>query len=128
MPSAAADAFRGTDRFTVVRRIGAGGMGVVYEAYDREREMPVALKTLPRLEASALFQFKEEFRSIADIAHPNLIALYELIGDRDQWFFTMELVEGVSFLEYVRPTHTIASDPEAPTVSHWSAGPEWAPA
>ena len=38
--------FHGSERFSIVRRIGSGGMGVVYEAFDRERNERVALKTL----------------------------------------------------------------------------------
>ena len=95
-------AFAGTDRFTVQRRMGAGGMGVVYQALDRERNQVVALKTLRDVDAAALVRFKREFRALADISHPNLVALYELTSVADRLFFTMELVSGVSFLRWVR--------------------------
>src|SRR5262249_25429521 len=85
--------FYDTDRFSIVRRIGAGGMGVVYEAFDRERNERVALKTLLEFVAIALYRFKQEFRNLSEILHPNLVPLYELIGDGDRWFFTMQLVE-----------------------------------
>ena len=94
--------FRGTDRFRVLRRLGSGGMGVVYATLDRDRDEVVALKTLRWTDASAIYRLKKEFRTLADIAHPNLVALYELVSERDRWFFTMELVEGCDFLEFVR--------------------------
>jgi eukaryotic-like serine/threonine-protein kinase len=94
--------FLGTDRFEVVRRLGAGGMGVVYQAYDREHARTVALKTLRRGDAAALYRFKREFRGLAGICHPNLAALHELVSAGDDWFFTMELVEGVDFITWVR--------------------------
>ena len=87
-------------RFTIQRRIGAGGMGVVYEALDRERGHAVAVKQLTG--AEALIRLKSEFRALADVVHPNLVRLYELIGEGDEWFFTMELVDGVNFLHYLR--------------------------
>jgi len=95
--------FLGTERFHIRRRLGSGGMGVVYEAHDRETDKLVALKTLTRAEASHISRFKNEFRSLADVSHPNLVALYEFMVDGPYWFFTMELVKGVNFLEYVRP-------------------------
>jgi tetratricopeptide (TPR) repeat protein len=96
------DDFAGTERFEVVRRIGAGGMGVVYEAIDHERNTVVALKTLRTLKPDALLRFKQEFRALADIQHPNLVGLGELFEDRERWFFTMEMVQGIHFLDYVR--------------------------
>jgi serine/threonine protein kinase len=95
------DGFKGSDRFRIQRRLGAGGFGVVYEAFDRQTGAVVALKILRRGDAPSLYRFKREFRALADVTHPNLVALYELIGEGALWFFTMELVEGVDFLEHV---------------------------
>jgi tetratricopeptide (TPR) repeat protein len=101
------------DRFQLLRPLGEGGMGVVFEAYDRERKVRVALKTLKRLAsrkagAQALLRFKREFRALQDLHHRNLVTLGELIGEGQQWFFTMELVEGPDFLAYVRPRAPMA--------------------
>ena len=88
-------------RFTLLRRLGAGGMGVVFEAYDEERGELVALKTMRRVDPSSLVRFKQEFRSLCDITHPNLVNLYQLFALEDRWFFTMELVDGCDFLSHV---------------------------
>ncbi len=108
-----AQLFLGTERFSILRRIGAGGMGVVYEAFDRERDERVALKTLPYVEAGAVYQLKQEFRSLTDVMHPNLVSLHELFATPTGCFFTMELVEGVNFLEHVR-AGAQSPEPEPP--------------
>jgi hypothetical protein len=102
--------FRSTGRFDVRRRLGEGGMGVVYEAWDRERRARVAIKTLRTLSAEGILRFKNEFRALQDLSHPNLCTLGELICDAGQWFFTMELVDGVDLLSWVRPAREHWSD------------------
>lgn len=98
-----AEGFTAPARFRVVRRLGAGGMGVVYEVLDRERDLRVALKHLAVPGPSTLYLFKREFHALAGITHPNLVALYELISDGRQWFFTMELIdEAIDFMSHVR--------------------------
>ena len=95
--------FAGTERYTINRRIGVGGMGVVYDVFDKDRGERVALKTLIYADPGAIYRLKHEFRALADVSHPNLVSLYELAAVRDDWFITMELVDGVHFLDYVRP-------------------------
>ena len=109
--------FEGTGRFELRRRLGAGGFGVVYEAVDRERGTRVALKVLRASQSDALYDFKQEFRALADIVHPNLVSLYELLSEGGRWFFTMELVKGRSFLDWVWEQPRPERDPAAPTQS-----------
>jgi hypothetical protein len=90
-------------RFVITQRLGAGGMGVVYAAHDTQRRSMVALKTLPLLDAAAIYGLKSEFRSVADLTHPNLVRLHELFADADQFFFSMELVDGQPFVRWLRP-------------------------
>lgn len=94
--------FFGNERFELEERLGEGAYGVVYQAYDRLHETRVALKVLRALGPDALFYFKKEFRALSDLRHPNLVQYHELFEQRGRWFLTMELVHGVSFVEYVR--------------------------
>lgn len=89
-------------RFEIQHKLGAGGFGVVYRAYDRQQRMTVALKTLRDPGAGSVARLKREFRSLADVAHPNLLPLYELVADDAACFFTMELIEGQTFIDWVR--------------------------
>jgi serine/threonine protein kinase/tetratricopeptide (TPR) repeat protein len=95
--------FRATPRYRLLRRVGSGGFGVVYEAIDELAQTRVALKTLHRLTGDGLFTLKQEFRALADVFHPNLVALYEMTEHEGHWFFTMEFLDGVDFYSYVRP-------------------------
>jgi serine/threonine protein kinase len=86
--------FSGNSRFKLLRRLGAGSMGVVYEALDQQRNTRVALKTLREVDANLLYRLKREFRSLRDLSHRNLIGLDELFEENGHWFFTMELLGG----------------------------------
>ena len=88
-------------RYEIVKLLGSGAMGIVYEAFDPRRGEHVALKTLRNPSARALSLFKREFRALSRITHPNLVALYELGRDHDQYFFTMELVRGSTLIKYL---------------------------
>ncbi|MCG8420437.1 MAG: protein kinase [Proteobacteria bacterium] len=96
--------FAGTERFQILAEIGRGGMGTVYKAIDREAESTVALKVLNSYSPEALLRFKREFRALAGIEHPNLVMLGELGEVDGSWFFTMELIDGVDFIEYLSMT------------------------
>jgi Protein kinase domain len=104
MAVASTTAWGSDGRFEIVQLLGGGGMGVVYEAVDRQRPGRVALKTLVDATAFGIAQFKSEFRALSDLCHPNLVSLYELFDDQGRWFFTMEYVPGSDFLQYVRAT------------------------
>src|SRR5262245_59695962 len=88
-------------RLRVARLLGEGGMGVVYEAFDRALRGPVAVKMLRNINGDDILRLKPEFRALRDLHHLNLVRLGELFADQRACFFTMELVEGVDLLEYV---------------------------
>lgn len=102
MSSGASLEFAGTPRYEIMKRLGAGGMGVVYHAKDRDRNDEIALKTLIRIDGSSILHLKQEFRALADIVHPNLVTLHDLEMHEGQWFFTMELVRGRTLFEYLK--------------------------
>ena len=75
--------WKGTARYEVLGCLGRGGMGIVYEVFDRQRHERVALKTLLHFDPVGLYRFKQEFRTLADVLHPNLVHLHELVaGER----------------------------------------------
>jgi serine/threonine protein kinase len=96
----------GIARFELLRSLGAGGTGMVFEARDRETGACVALKLLRDSDGTSLYRFKHEFRTLADIWHPNVVRFGELFEDNGRFYLTMELIQGQHFMEWVRPGST----------------------
>ena len=82
--------------YRVTRKIGEGGMGVVYAAVDEKLNRPVAVKAIR--DAGADMPTRERFwreaRAAAAVSHPNICQLFEIVEDGDQLFLVMELLEG----------------------------------
>src|SRR5205809_1088611 len=92
-------------RYEVKEMIGAGGMGVVYRAFDRELQEPIAIKTL-KPEAMAggsagLDRFKQESRLARRVAHRNVVRTYDLGEQNGMYYLTMEYVEGTSLKQLI---------------------------
>jgi TolB-like protein len=84
-------------RYRVVRQIGRGGMGVVFEAVDERLGRPIAIKTiLPATDPQVGERFLREARSAAAVSHPNICQLFEIGEHEGQPFLAMELLEGQS--------------------------------
>jgi hypothetical protein len=89
--------------YRLVRRIGAGGMGVVFEAIHGETGQRLALKMLQEAGFGAMQRLKREFRVLSDLHHPNLVRFHELSLDAATPYLTMELIDGQSVFDHVRP-------------------------
>jgi tetratricopeptide (TPR) repeat protein/predicted Ser/Thr protein kinase len=89
-------------RFEIRRPLGSGGIGVVYEAIDRESGATVAIKTLHDVTPDALYRLKREFRLLQGLDHPNVCQHYELLEVDGRWFISMECVRGEQLLQAVR--------------------------
>lgn len=92
------DALERIGRFTLLERLGRGGMGVVYVALDPELNRKVAIKLLRpghSEEASARARLLREAQAIARLSHPNVITVYESGTHGELVYIAMELVDGV---------------------------------
>ena len=105
----------GSPRFELRRELGRGGMGVVYQAFDTERQESVALKMLHHADGETIVRLKQEFRSLSEIAHPHLVCMHELLCFEEEWFFTMEFIPaGRNLLEYIQAQHAPLHIAETP--------------
>jgi eukaryotic-like serine/threonine-protein kinase len=87
-------------RFVVERRLGAGGMGVVYEARDPELNRKVALKLLH--ESADAERLRSEARALARLRHPNVVAVHDVGTWQGRVFLTMEHVPGGTLASWLQ--------------------------
>jgi eukaryotic-like serine/threonine-protein kinase len=90
-------------RFQLIRTLGVGGNGTVYEARELATNLRVALKQLHDHTGAALLRLKQEFRALSELSHPNVVQFLGLFEEQGRFFFTMEFVQGQSLLDHVRP-------------------------
>ncbi len=81
-------------RYRVIERAGAGGMGVVWSAWDPELGRGVALKLASSGDAVARQRARDEGRALARLSHPNVVPIYDVLEHDDGVFLVMELVKG----------------------------------
>ena len=91
-------------RYAIERKLGEGGMGVVYAARDERLERTIALKTLSSLatDETARQRLWREARAAASVNHPNVCQIYEVGEDGGRLFIAMELLEGEALAERLR--------------------------
>ncbi len=84
--------------FQIVKKLGEGGMGVVYLANDLNVQRPVALKVLPKKLATTEFltRFRREAKLTGKLSHPNIVAAYNIGEDQGHHYYTMEYCEGAT--------------------------------
>jgi predicted Ser/Thr protein kinase len=99
-------------RYTLDERLGAGAMGVVYRAQGRELGRDVAIKVLHRPDEALTERLIREARSMAQVSHPNVVAVYD-VGERDgTTYIAMEMVTGQSLRAW-QDGHTVEKIVEA---------------
>ncbi|MDE2293530.1 MAG: protein kinase [Elusimicrobia bacterium] len=92
-------------RYDVVREIGAGGMGVVYEAWDRSLERRVAVKRMRdeiRNDRRERERFLQEARTVAKLRHPNLVEIYSIEEDGPDAYLVFEFIDGQTLHEILQ--------------------------
>jgi serine/threonine protein kinase/tetratricopeptide (TPR) repeat protein len=90
--------------YQLIKKIGEGGMGVVWKALDTRLGREVALKFLPdelARDAGRVSRFEREARTLASLKHPNIVTIYSVEEDRGTRFLTMELVDGTPLNELI---------------------------
>ncbi|MBI3297627.1 MAG: protein kinase [Elusimicrobia bacterium] len=106
--------------YEVLRTLGHGGMGVVYEARDKALERRVAVKKMRdeiRLDPRERARFLQEARIVAQLHHPNIVEIHTIVSEGDDLYLVFEFVEGHT-IEQILARKGRLSVPEAQWVLH----------
>ncbi len=98
--------------FQLIREIGRGGMGVVYEARQISLDRRVALKVLPFagvLDARHLQRFTNEARAAAGLHHANIVPVFAVGCERGVHYYAMQYIDGQTLAEVIRELRAVAS-------------------
>ncbi len=117
------------DRYSVIKELGRGGMGVVYLAHDDELDMDVAVKLLPVEMANdrrALEQLHSEAKLSMSLAHPNIMRLHTLDTSGQFKFLVMEYVDGPDLLDMLREKEKLPLDEALPIIKAICEGLDYA--
>ena len=113
-------------RYLIRRLLGTGGMGEVYEAWDDDLSISVALKTLRVAGRGTLQQLKLEGLLTRAVWHPNVCRMYDLgrhgEDEASVWFLTMELLHGMTLAEHLRDTGRLSPARALPIAEQMAAG------
>lgn len=112
------------NRYRIIRKLGEGGMGAVYHAWDMRLSIPVALKEMipqvdikPEILQELRTQFQQEATVLARLNHPNLVGVTDFFEEGRNVYLVMQFVEGVSLAEQIKRYGAL---PEAQVLA-WSA-------
>ena len=97
--------------YQIIREVGRGGMGVVYEAMQVSLGRRVALKVLPfasAMDPRYLLRFQAEAQAAAHLHHGNIVPVFSVGSDRGVHFYAMQFIEGQSLAEVVRDLRSAA--------------------
>ncbi|MBU2511887.1 protein kinase [bacterium] len=86
-----------SNRYHIIEKLGEGGCGVVYKAFDNDLQTEIALKEMRNLSLEERYLLKREFRILRELSHRNLIEIYDLIETEDSCLITMQLIDGNHF-------------------------------
>ncbi|MBI4245184.1 MAG: protein kinase, partial [Planctomycetes bacterium] len=81
-------------RYELLDKLGQGGMGIVYKAFDRSLNRYVALKFLDKVSDEGLKRFKTEAENISKLTHPNIVPIYEVGSIDGKYYIAMRYIEG----------------------------------
>lgn len=108
--------------FRLVRQIGRGGMGVVYEAEQISLDRRVAVKVLPfagALDERQLLRFKNEARAAAGLTHPNIVPVYSVGSEAGIHYYAMQYINGPTLAQVTSELHSLCRD-SIPLTAHFS--------